>query len=173
MSGLLDKPARRAPMNRLWSLLLAGSLWAMTACVGPSIVQYSPGVYKVVCTDSGGMSKIDADTKSLEKEAIREANAFAEHQGKVAVPVFAAERHVVEASMDTIDRAPGLQDHANGANWVVFNYFFAVVDKSDPRAQVPKILVRETAQHGPSAENLYGGASLGGYTVFYDAQPAQ
>jgi hypothetical protein len=169
----MGEPEDKAPMSRLLPWLLAVPLGAMTACVGPSIVQYSPGVYKVVCADSGGMSRIDANAKALEREAIREADAFAEHQGKVAVPVFAAERHVVEASMDTFDRSPGLQDHANGANWVVFNYFFAVVDKSDPRAQVPKILVREKAEHGPSAQNQYGGASLGGYTVFYDAQPAQ
>ncbi|HEY1764782.1 MAG TPA: hypothetical protein VGF85_07645 [Opitutaceae bacterium] len=159
--------------KHLRPLLLAGPLLGAAACVGPSIAQYSPGIYKVVCAGSGGMSTTDADTRGLKSEAVREAQAFARREGKVAIPVFAAERHVVEASMDTTDRQTGLQDHANGGNWVVYTYLFELVDKADPNAQVTRILVREKAEHGPNAMNPYGGSSLGGFTVFYDAQPAQ
>jgi hypothetical protein len=168
----IGKPGTRASRRRLWPPLLAGLLFAVTACVGPSITQYSPGIYKVVSAGSGGMSTADADAKALKSDAVRAAEAFAARQGKVAIPVFAAERHVVEASLDTIDRQNGLQDHPNGGNWVVFTYFFAVVDRADPKAQVTRILVREKAEHGPNAMNPYGGSSLGGFTVFYDAEPA-
>jgi hypothetical protein len=152
-------------MKRLFPFVLAASICAVTACQGPSVTQVKPGVYKIVCTDSGGMSSTDADAKALQKEAIAEGNTFAGSQGKIAIPIFAAEQHFVEASINTVEGAPGLNDQANGANWVAFNYFFGVVPKNDPKAQVPMRLVREVAQDRPDSANL------GGYTVFYDAQP--
>jgi len=131
------------------------------------VTQIKPGVYKIVCTDSGGMSSTDADAKALRKEAIAEGSVFAGSQGKIAVPIFAAEQHFVEASITTAEGQPGLNDQANGASWVAFNYFFGVVDKNDPKARIPMMLVREVAQNRPDSANL------GGYTVFYNAQPVQ
>jgi hypothetical protein len=74
---------------------------------------------------------------ALKSGVIRDANGFAENQGKVAIPVSAKE-------------------HPMGifADWASFEYTFKVVDKNDPEAQIPKMLVRVDAERSPEFRSL-------------------
>jgi hypothetical protein len=153
-------------MKRILRLVFAVLICADAACQGPSVTHINPGVYKIVCTDSGGMSTSDLKARTLRNEAIHEAKTFAESQGKVAVPLYGAERHVVDASIFGYGQA-GTQNTASGMNVVTFDYFFGVVDKSDLRAQIPMTLVREPGERRADP------STPGGYTVFFHAEPVR
>jgi hypothetical protein len=86
----------------------------------------------------------------LRSSVIRDANAFAESQGKVAIPVAARE-------------------HPTGilGDWASYQYDFKIVDKDSPEAKVPKILVRVDSVSSPEFR------SLGGKDVLYKAEPVQ
>ena len=66
--------------------------------------------------DHGGIFAFNRG--KLKTDAIREANAFAESQGKIAIPVSAHEHPV------------GIL-----GDWASFEYQFRVVDKNDPEAR--------------------------------------
>jgi|GEM_PF-5994227 len=56
----------------------------LSACADPGVVQVSPGTYQI---SRGSAAGAFANTAMLKANVIREANSFAEKQGKVAVPI--------------------------------------------------------------------------------------
>lgn len=128
-------------------LLPVALLCASAGCQNPTVVQLSPGLYELARADHGG---IFGNEQALKAGVIRDANAFAESQGKVAIPVSAREHPV------------GIL-----GDWASFEYDFKVVDKNDPEARTPKILVRVDSER--SAEFR----SLGGRDILYKAEPVQ
>ncbi len=98
-------------MNRFVLPFLAGVL--LTGCSNPGIVQVSPDTYLLAREAHGG---IFASSTALKAGVIQDANAFAESQGKVAIPISAKEKPM-----------------GNGpAQWASFEYQFRVVEKDDP-----------------------------------------
>jgi len=89
---------------------------AFTGCQSPGIVQMSPDTYMITKEDHRGLFAAGSRAK-LKTETIREANAFAESKGKIAIPIF-------------------LKEHPMGVmgDWASVEYQFKVVDKSDPEA---------------------------------------
>lgn len=89
------------------------SLGLLAGCANPGIVQVSPDTYLLAREAHGG---IFASSTALKAGVIQDANAFAESQGKVVVPISAKEKPM-----------------GNGpAQWASFEYQFRVVEKSDP-----------------------------------------
>lgn len=88
----------------------------LTGCKSPGIVQISPDTYMITKEDHRGIFAAGSRAK-LKTETIREANAFAESKGKVAIPV-------------------SLINHPMGVfgDWASVEYQFKVVDKNDPEA---------------------------------------
>jgi len=84
-------------------------------CQNPEVIQISPGVYLLGRDDHGG---VFGNKNALKAGVIRDANAFAEKQGKVAIPVSS-------------------KDHPVGVmgDWASFEYQFRLVDKDDPQAR--------------------------------------
>ncbi len=119
----------------------------VAGCANPQVVQISPGVYELARADHGG---IFGNKDALKTGVIRDANAFAEKQGKVAIPLCAKEHPV------------GIL-----ADWASFEYTFKVVDKDAPDAKIPRILVVTNSTNSPEFR------SLGGKDVFYTAQPVK
>lgn len=98
-------------MNRYVLPFLAGALLA--GCSNPGIVQVSPDTYLLAREAHGG---VFASSAALKAGVIQDANAFAESQGKVAIPISAKEKPM-----------------GNGpAQWASFEYQFRVVEKDDP-----------------------------------------
>jgi hypothetical protein len=130
-----------------WSAALASTLLlALCAgCANPQVVQISPGVYELGRSDHGG---VFGNQDALRARVIRDANAFAEKQGKVSIPLCARQHPV------------GIL-----ADWASFQYEFRVVSTNDPEAQIPRILVETDLKSSPEFR------SLGGKDVFYTAQP--
>ena len=90
-------------------------------CQNPGIDQLSPDTYMLSRDDHAG---IFGNIGALKAGVIRDANAFAESKGKVAIPI----------SSNTIPNAPG--------RFVSFEYQFRVVDKNDPEAKRTALLPR-------------------------------
>ena len=88
----------------------------LAGCVSPGIVQISPDTYMLTKEDHGGIFAFNRG--KLKTDTIREANAFAESQGKIAIPVSAHEHPV------------GIL-----GDWASFEYQFRVVDKNDSEAR--------------------------------------
>jgi hypothetical protein len=134
-------------MKLLSSLLAVAFACLVAGCANPDVVQMSPGVYELSRADHGG---IFGNKDALRSSVIRDANAFAESQGKVAIPVAARE-------------------HPTGilGDWASYQYDFKIVDKDSPEAKVPKILVRVDSVSSPEFR------SLGGKDVLYTAQAVQ
>jgi hypothetical protein len=88
----------------------------LIGCASPGIVQLSPDTYMLTKEDHGGIFAFNRG--NLKTDSIREANAFAESQGKVAIPVSAHEHPV------------GIL-----GDWASFEYQFRVVDKNDSEAR--------------------------------------
>ncbi|HLD13509.1 MAG TPA: SHOCT domain-containing protein [Burkholderiales bacterium] len=116
-------------MKRTATLFL--TLGTMIGCANPGIVQISPDTYLLAREAHGG---IFASAAALKADVIRDANAFAARQGKVAIPISAKEKPM-----------------GNGpAQWASFEYQFRVVDKSDPavrRTQLihnPNVIIQRT-----------------------------
>lgn len=90
----------------------------------PGIVQLSPDTYMLTKEDHRGIFGQGAGA-TLKAETIREANAFAESQGKIAIPIT------------MIAHPVGIM-----GDWASWEYQFRVVDKTDPEARrtalVPK-----------------------------------
>jgi hypothetical protein len=93
----------------LLPLLLAGCLSSH------GVVQLSPDVYMITKEDHGGIFAFNRG--KMKTEAIREANAFAESKGKVAIPISSKEKPVGVLG-----------------DWASFEYQFKVVAKDDPEA---------------------------------------
>ncbi len=126
----------------IYAVALAALLSA--GCSNPSIVQMSPGIYELARADHGG---IFGNKDALKASVIRDANAFAEEKGKVAVPVSAKEHPV------------GIL-----GDWASFEYVFKVVDRDSPESRTPTILVRSDSVHAG------GFTSLGSKDTLYVAQ---
>jgi hypothetical protein len=126
-------------------ILFSLSALILSGCSNPSAVQVSPGVYVLGRADHGG---IFGNKDSLKASVIQDANRFAEKQGKVAIPLAAKEHPV------------GIL-----ADWATYEYTFKLVDRNDPEARIPKILV--LADTRTSSEFR----SLGGKDTYYIAKP--
>lgn len=89
---------------------------ALAGCANPGIVKISPDTYMLAREDHGG---IFGNASALKAGVIRDAEAFAAGQGKVAIPVTAHFKPV-----------------GNGpAQWASFEYQFRVVAKDDPEVR--------------------------------------
>lgn len=116
----------------------------LVGCTNPEAVQISPGVYQLSRADHGG---IFGNKDALRAGVIRDANSFAEQQGKVAIPISAKEHPV------------GIM-----GDWASYEYNFKVVDKNASEARIPKVLIVKDSTR--SAEFR----SLGGKDVYYVAK---
>ena len=109
-------------MKKASVLFLSLSLGAFFAgCQNPGIVQLSPDTYMLSRDDHAG---IFGNIGALKAGVIRDANEFAEKQGKVAIPI----------SSNTTPNAPG--------RFAYFEYQFRVVDKNDPEAKRTSLIPR-------------------------------
>lgn len=126
--------------------LPALALVLLVGCANPGIVQMSPGVFELARDDHGG---VFGNRDALKAGVIRDANAFADEKGKVAVPIAAKE-------------------HPMGmlADWASYDYIFKLVDRDSPEAKTPMLLVQTKAVRSGEFRNL------GGKDVLYSAQPA-
>jgi len=97
-------------------LMLAISVCCLTGCAGSGVVKLSPDTYMISRKDYGG---IFGDAGRMKADVIREANKFAEKQGKVAIPLATQEKPV------------GYRP----ADFASIEYQFRVVDKDDPEAR--------------------------------------
>ena len=88
----------------------------LIGCSNPGIVKLSQDTYMLYREDHVG---IFGSASSLKAGVISDANAFAEKQGKVAVPLSA--------------RATPMG--GGPAQWASFEYQFRVVDKDDPEVR--------------------------------------
>ena len=92
------------------------SIITLVSCANPGIVKLSPDTYMLSREAHGG---IFASESALKAGVISDANAFAESQGKVAIPLSSKEK-----------------PRGNGpAQWASFEYQFRVVNKNDPEVQ--------------------------------------
>lgn len=118
-------------MTKNFLLLLCAA--ALAGCANPGIVKISPDTYMLAREAHGG---IFASAAKLKADVIEDANAFAESQGKVAIPISAKEKPM----------------GSGPAQWASFEYQFQVVDKNDPvvrRTQLihnPNIVIQKTDQ---------------------------
>lgn len=116
-------------MQRTAALIIA--IGTLVGCANPGIIKISPDTYLLAREAHGG---IFASSTALKAGVIRDANAFAAGQGKVAMPISAKEKPM-----------------GNGpAQWASFEYQFRVVDKDDPavrRTQLvhnPNVVIQKT-----------------------------
>lgn len=86
----------------------------LVSCASPGVVKLSPDTYFISKTSAAGAF---ANMSQLKAGVIREANEFAEKQGKVAIPISAEEIRPAVAGMPR------------------FEYQFRVVSKDDPEAK--------------------------------------
>ena len=123
------------------TLIIIGLAASFTAgCKNPGVVQVSPNTYMLSREDHGG---IFGSQSALKAGVIRDANAFAEKQGKVAVPISAKEHGV------------GIL-----ADWAKFELTFKVVDRNDPEAHGTNILTSSSLEGGQGWRNLGGKAAV-------------
>lgn len=106
-------------MRQIAALLF--NIAVLTGCANPGIVKLSPDTYMLSREAHGG---IFASASGLKAGVINDAHAFAEGQGKVAIPISSTERPM-----------------GNGpAQWASFEYQFRVVDKDDPEVRRTSLL---------------------------------
>jgi hypothetical protein len=110
-------------MKNVIILSAAISGLAMVGCSNPGIVKLSPDTYMLTREAHGG---IFASASALKAGVISDANAFAESQGKVAIPIAAREKPM----------------GSGPAQWAVFEYQFRVVDKNDPEVRRTSLTAR-------------------------------
>jgi hypothetical protein len=109
-------------------------------CANPGVVQLSPDTYLLAREDKGG---IFGNAQALKAGVIRDANAFAESQGKVAIPVSSK-------------ATPAWPTH-----FATFDYQFRVVDKDSPEAKravltpVPDVVVQNGGTPAGQPFDLY------------------
>ncbi|PIZ83329.1 MAG: hypothetical protein COX96_08330 [Candidatus Omnitrophica bacterium CG_4_10_14_0_2_um_filter_44_9] len=112
-------------MKKLIYLFVVGIL--VSGCANPGIVKLSPDTYMLSRVDHGG---IFGNAASLKAGVIRDANTFAESQGKIAIPL---------ASQD-VPMVPG--GYGRVGTFASFEYQFRVVDKNDPEARRTSLVPR-------------------------------
>ncbi len=101
--------------RRLLFLLGAISLvFVVSGCANRGIVKLSPDTYMLARSDRGG---IFGNASAMKADVIREANEFAESQGKIAIPISLEESPLWPGKLASVE------------------YQFRVVNKSDPDAQ--------------------------------------
>jgi hypothetical protein len=110
-------------MEKLVKRIIVVSVVFVVGCSSPGIVKLSPDTYMLTKEDHGGIFAFNRG--AMKTDAIREANAFAENQGKIAIPV-ASHEHPVGILGD----------------WASFEYQFKVVDKNDPDARRTALVPR-------------------------------
>lgn len=92
---------------------LAMFIVALAGCAAnPGIVKLSSDTYTLYKEDHAG---VFGNATSLRTEVIGEANAFAESQGKIALPIAAKTHHTT----------------GRPADWETFEYQFRLIDKND------------------------------------------
>jgi hypothetical protein len=101
-------------------LMFTLSSWGYAA---NDIVQISPHTYMISREDHGG---IFGNAAKMKAKVIKDANKFAESQGKIAVCISSKEK--------PMGNYPGA--------WATFEYQFRVVDKNDPEAQRTSLVPR-------------------------------
>ena len=96
-----------------WKITTLAAVAMLVACASPGMVQISPDTYLITRADYS----VGGTGRGMKIDVIREANAFAESQGKVVIPI-----HVVEVPV---------------ASWryATIEYQFRLVDKDDPEAK--------------------------------------
>jgi Short C-terminal domain len=107
--------------NKISVAVLALGLFVLASVAQADVVQISPDTYLISRISRAGMF---ASMPKLKMAVIREANAFAEAQGKIAIPLSSKETPA----------APG--------QWPTFDYQFRVVAKDDPEAQRTALVPR-------------------------------
>jgi len=122
-------------------------LISLVGCANPGIVRLSPDVYQLGRADHGG---IFGNKNALKAGVISDSNAFAEKQNKVAIPIRAKEHPM------------GIM-----GDWASYEYTFRVVDKDDPDALIPMILVETSSKRSNEWRNI------GGKDLFYLAKPVK
>lgn len=127
-------------------LSLVGVSLVLCGCSNPGVVEVSPNTFMLSREDHGG---IFGNPSALKAGVIRDANEFAQKQGKVAVPVSAKEHPV------------GIL-----GDWASFQLTFKVVDKNDPATRGPDIWSKSGRQGGQGWRNM------GGSAVVYGAEAA-
>lgn len=121
-------------MRRFHALALAAAL--ATAAFGSEVVQLSPDTYLITGNSHAG---IFANPSKLKMSVIREANTFAQSQGKIAIPLSLKE---IPAG------GPG--------HWPTVEYQFRVVDKGDPEAKRTALVPGAArSADAPPAPDLY------------------
>lgn len=91
--------------------ILVASILLLVGCANPGIVKLSPDTYMLSRTDKGG---IFGNASAMKVDVIREANQFAESQGKIAIPL----------SSNEVPMGIG--------RFASYEYQFRVVEKGDP-----------------------------------------
>ena len=97
------------------SAISSALLLVLTGCATPGPVQLSPDTYMISRTDEAG---VFGNASRMKMDVIRDADAFAASQGKVAIPISS-------------NFIPMVVAH----NMASFDYQFRVVDKNDPEAK--------------------------------------
>ncbi|MBL7073050.1 MAG: SHOCT domain-containing protein [Candidatus Omnitrophica bacterium] len=97
-------------------MIVAISVCCLTSCANTGIVKLSPDTYMLSREDHGG---IFGNASRMKAGVIREANEFAEKQGKIAIPLSINEKPIGDGP----------------AQWASVEYQFRVVDKKDHEAR--------------------------------------
>ena len=108
----------------IWRCLtVCAGIAVIVGCANPGIVKLSPDTYMLSREAHGG---IFASASALKASVINDANAFAENQGKVAIPLSAKEKPM----------------GSGPAQWASFEYQFRVVEKNDPEVRRTSLVPR-------------------------------
>ena len=99
----------------LSTILIGWAALLVAGCQNPGVVQIAPNTYLLSREDHGG---IFGTASGLKAGVFRDADAFAERQGKAEIPVTAREHPV------------GIL-----ADWASFELTFRIVDKNAPEAR--------------------------------------
>jgi len=107
---------------KLASIVFTCATALFAGCANPGVTKLSPDTYILSRTDKGG---IFGNAAAMKTDVIREANEFAESQGKVAIPIGLKETPLLV-----------------GRQFASVEYQFRVVDKSDPEARRTSLIPR-------------------------------
>jgi hypothetical protein len=120
--------------------IIALAAFITTGCQNPGIVQVSPNTYMLSREDHAG---IFGSKSALKAGVIQDVNAFAEKQGKIAIPISAKEHPV-----------------GTLADWASFELTFKLVDKNDPAANGTNIWTSYSLEGGQGWRNFGGKATV-------------
>lgn len=106
---------------KIASITIACVAALLTACANPGVTKLSPDTYILSRTDKGG---VFGNASAMKADVIREANEFAEAQGKVAIPLSLKETPMAIGRFASVE------------------YQFRVVEKSDPEVRRTSLVPR-------------------------------